>query len=164
MEILDVKKVLEEFSDEPISFSSRNDPLKFTTHMLLKAESYFFVRVFDTTEERSPSISIQTFISDLPTSIAKDEELLAVICNSVNYQQDNGTTSSYIKDHKNNSFFLGVKLGIPFVNDVIKSISDTHKGEHLLKTFLYTAFIEITKTKGDLSKAILDRSSMNENA
>lgn len=164
MKNLDFRKVLEEFSDLPITYANKSEVLKHTTYMLNKAGSHFFVRVFDNTDEALPPITVQTFISDLPSGLEKNEEVLAMICNSVNYWMDNGTTTSYIKDVKTGGFFLTIKLGIPFINDVFKNVSDDYKGEHTLQMFLYTAFIEITKTRGRLSQIILEKDSNNENA
>ncbi|MND14248.1 hypothetical protein D3C80_44330 [compost metagenome] len=164
MDNFDIKKILDNFSDNQIDYINKNEGLNFTTYMLSKASSNFFVRVFDKQDDALPSISVQFYISDLPSGVEKNETFLAEVCNIVNYRMDNGTTTSYIKNHEDNTFFLVIKLGIPFIDDIFKTTSDVNRGENMLKMFLYTALIEITNTKGYLINTILVRDSKNEDA
>lgn len=161
MSKIDFEQVLKNFSDEAMDYKARNKD--HMAYMIKKAESIFFIRVYDATEDKEPYVSVTHYISQLPESFDKKENMLAIACNMVNTSMDNGTTTTYVTNGDESSF-ISIKAINIYIDDALASVEDKEKIEHTVTMFLYSAIIEISSTRIFLFKIMNSGVIKNENS
>jgi|GEM_PF-4543099 len=163
MKNIDFKRILNEFSDEKVTLLKRDIRFNSDTYMIQKAESIFFVKIFDPVDERLPVISVAQHVAELPAVFSSDESRLAIACNMINLAMDNGITATYVFKEGDESF-ITLKVLNPFLSDAFTSDNTNESTDFKIKMMLYTSVIAISNTRAILSGYLTTGDDENENS